>query len=89
MTRPKPRSEAELERRLREEADPPPDPVMDAVDAYRARFGDTPWMIHIPEDRMPGWLAAIHDAVRTGRPLTEADMKRVVGFGYPPPGACS
>ncbi len=81
--------EDELERRLRAEAIPPPDPVMDAVDAYRARFGTTPWMIHIPQDRMPAWLEAIHDAVRTGRPLDEADLKRVVGFGHPPPGAMS
>ncbi len=64
-------------------------PLEDAVDSYRARFGDTPWMIHVPEDRMPAWLEAIHDAVRTGRPLTEADLRRVVGFGYPLPGAMS
>ena len=64
-------------------------PLADAVDAYRARFGDTPWMIHIPPDLMPAWMDAIREAVRTGRPLTEADLRRVVGFGYPPPGAMS
>ena len=62
---------------------------MAAISAYRARFGNTPWMIHIPEDRMPARLAAIHDAVRTDRPLTEADLRRAVGFGYPPPEAAS
>ena len=46
-------------------------------------------MIHIPPDLMPAWLEAIHDAVRTGQALTEADLKRVVGHGYPPPGAMS
>jgi hypothetical protein len=75
--------------RLVKEVFPLPDPVVDAVDAYRARFGTTPWMIHIPPDRMPAWLEAIREAVRTGRPLTEADLRRVVGHGYPPPGACS
>ena len=58
----------------------------DAVDAYRARFGTTPWMIHIPEDRMPAWLDAIRKATRTGRPLTEADLERVAGVRMPPPG---
>ncbi len=81
--------EDELERRLRAEAIPPPDPVMDAVDAYRARFGDTPWMIRIPEDQMPAWVAVIGEVARTGRPLTEADLRRVVGHGYPLPGAMS
>lgn len=66
---------------------PPPDPFGDAVEAYRARFRDTPWMIGVPEDRMPAWLAAIREATRTGRRLREADLLRVAGFGYPPPGA--
>ena len=73
----------------REEASPPPSPEMDAVDAYQARFNDSPWLVHIPEDRMPAWLDAIREATRTGRPLTEADLRRVAGHGYPPPGACS
>ena len=41
MTRPNPPGEAELEeleRRLRKEALPPPDPLTDALAAYRARF---------------------------------------------------
>ncbi len=67
----------------------PVSPLGEAVGNYRARFGTTPWVWGIPEDRMPAWLDAIREATRTGRPLTEADMIRVVGFGYPPPGAMS
>ncbi len=87
MTGPDPLEE--LERRSRAEAFPSSNPVMDAVDAYRARFGDTPWMIHVPEDRMPAWLDAIREATRTGKRLSEVNMQRVVGFGYPPPGTSS
>ncbi len=82
MTRP----DDELERRL-DRAELEPSPEEAAVDAYRAKFGTTPWMWDIPPDRMEAWLEAIHQATRTGRPLGEADMKRVLGFGYPPPGA--
>ena len=83
-------------------AGPPVSPlgeaVAEAVENYRARFGTTPGVWGIPDDRMPAWLEAIHDALHAGRPLTEADLRRVVGsatrrrvvgFGYPPPGAVS
>ena len=77
------------ERRLRAEADPPPSPAMDAVDAHRARFGGTPWPVHIPGDRMPAWRGAIREDSRTGKRLGEVDMQRVAGFGCPPPGTPS
>ncbi len=60
---------------------------MDAVNSYRARFNDRPWMIPVPEDRMPAWLDAIREATRTGRLLMEADLERVAGVRMPPPGA--
>ncbi len=62
---------------------------MDAVDAHRARYGGTPRLVHIPGDRMPAWRDAIREASRTGKRLSEVDMQRVAGFGYPPPGTPS
>ena len=68
-------------------AGPPMSPLGEAVGNYRARFGTTPWVWGIPEDRMPAWLDAIREATRTGRPLTEADLERVTGLRMPPLGA--
>ena len=65
----------------------PVSPLAEAVGNYRARFGTTPWVWGILDDRMPAWLDAIREATRTGRPLTEADLERVAGVRMPPPGA--
>jgi hypothetical protein len=68
-------------------AEPVLSPMGAAVEAYRARFGDTPWTWDLPPGREAAWIAAIHQAARTGEALTEGDLERVTGRTPPPPGA--
>ncbi len=86
MTRPEPRPEDELERRLREEALPPRDPFTDALDAYRARFGETPTFMGLSSARYPALAAELWAAVRDGVPRSDADIRRALGMGSPPLG---
>ena len=90
MTRPNPPGEAELEeleRRLRKEALPPPDPLTDALAAYRARFRETPTIMGLSSGRYPELIAELWAAVRDGVPRSDADIRRALGMGSPPEGA--
>ena len=69
--------------------EPPVSPLQDAVDRYQWRFGESPWVVRIPAEKMPAWIAAIHRAVETGQALTDADLDRVTSVRPPPPGALS
>jgi hypothetical protein len=77
----------EDEQRLRAEADPPGDPIFVALDAYKARFGDTVTVMGIPSDCLPVVIAELEAALRDGRKRTDADIRRALGWGELPPGA--
>ena len=79
--------EDELERLLRAEALPPRDPFMDALEAYRARFGSTSTIMGLSSARYPELAAELWAAVRDGVPRSDADIRRALGMGSPPEGA--
>ena len=67
--------------------DPPRDPLMDVLDAYKARFGGTVTVMGIPSAFYPMVIAELEAALRDGRKRTDVDIRRALGWGELPPGA--
>jgi hypothetical protein len=72
---------------FRDEAFPPPDPFLEALKAYRERFGDAPTIVGIPSARYPEIAAEMRRALEDGAPRSDADFRRALGMKPPPPGA--
>ena len=73
--------------RLVKGASLPPDPFLEALKAYRERFGDAPTIMGIPSGRYPEIEAEMRRALEDGVPRTDSDFRRVLGYGELPPGA--
>ena len=65
----------------------PPAPFLEALKAYRERFGDAPTVMGIPSARYPEIEAEMRRALEDGVPRTDGDFRRVLGYGELPPGA--
>jgi len=78
--------EDELERRLRAEADLPREPLTEALDAYRVRFGELPpvTLMGVPSARFPALIAELHAAVADGVPRSNGDLLRTMNMTPPP-----
>jgi hypothetical protein len=58
--------------------------LQDAVERYRAKFGETPPMtIIVPPERYPELIRAMDQAVASGRRLTVADVEAIAGIKLP------
>jgi hypothetical protein len=73
--------------RLVKEAPSPPDPFLEALKAYRERFGDVPAIMGIPSARYPEIEAEMRRALEDGVPRTDNDFRRVLDYRELPPGA--
>lgn len=75
-------------RRTPTDADPPAGaPIFDAIEAYKAAFGEGPPVMGFGSSRIDALAALLREAVAEGRPLTDAQARHRLGMGSLPPGA--